>query len=122
MYIGEAAKQTGLSVKAIRLYEEMGLIDSPPRQGRYRVYRPSDLELLKLIVEAKKLGVKLNELKSVILFRDGEPDWQKIGEFLHQVKSRLLQEQEVLNQKLASVDLCLSSLNQCPQSSVKPFW
>jgi len=117
MYIGEVAKQTGLSVKAIRLYEEMGLIDSPPRQGRYRVYRPSDLELLKLIVEAKKLGVKLNELKSVILFRDGEPDWQKIGEFLLQVKARLLQEQEALNQKLASVDLCLGSLNQCPQRS-----
>ncbi len=116
MYIGEAAKRTGLSVKAIRLYEEMGLIDPPAREGRYRVYTKTDLELLKLIVEAKQLGVKLNELKSVILFRDGEPDWPRIGRFLLQVKERLLKEQAAIDRKLASVDLCLSSLSQCPEA------
>lgn len=115
MYIGEAAKKTGLTIKAIRLYEEMGLIEAPTRLGRYRVYSATDLELLHLIVQAKQLGVKLNELKSVILFRDGEPDWQRIGVFLRDVKARLLSERELLDQKLASVDLCISSLSQCPQ-------
>ena len=45
MYIGELSKRTGLSVKAIRLYEEKGLVKPPLRVGRYRVYQESDIEV-----------------------------------------------------------------------------
>ena len=49
MYIGEVAKKTSLSIRAIRLYEEKGLIKPLPRKGKYRVYNKSHIEILHLI-------------------------------------------------------------------------
>lgn len=48
MFIGEVSRKTGLSIKAIRLYEELGLIQTPQRQGRYRIYKHSDVDILNL--------------------------------------------------------------------------
>ncbi|UXI02620.1 MerR family transcriptional regulator [Photobacterium sp. TY1-4] len=115
MYIGAVAKQTGLSVKAIRLYEQKGLIQPPARHGRYRVYRAQEVEALKLIVEAKSLGVTLARLKDVIVYQNGELDWQRIGLFLAEVKQSLEQEKQALEAKIAQADLCLQSLNACPK-------
>lgn len=52
MYIGELSKRTGFSIRAIRLYEEKGLIQTVQRKGRYRIYNESDVDLLNLISEA----------------------------------------------------------------------
>ena len=39
MYIGEFARLAGTTPKAIRLYEQLGLLPEPRRRGKYRVYR-----------------------------------------------------------------------------------
>ncbi|KDM93548.1 MerR family transcriptional regulator [Photobacterium galatheae] len=119
MYIGEVSKQTGLSVKAIRLYEDMGLIRTPPRQGRYRVYTDTDIEVLRLIAEAKQLGVTLNRLKGVIHYHQGEADWGRIHRFLLEVRETLLAEQVLLTQKIQQVEQCLQSMNDCPKTSLQ---
>ena len=111
MYIGEVSKKTGLSVKAIRLYEEKGLIPIPKRLGAYRVYQASDLDILILIKEARALNITLTELKSVIVFKDGQIDWQQMETFLLQHKARLVQEIEMLKEKISLVDLCVSQIH-----------
>lgn len=116
MFIGEVSKKTGLTVKAIRLYEDLGLIKPPRRQGRYRVYAESDIEVLKLIAEAKQLGVKLAELKDTIVYSGDQVDWQRIEHFLYTVKDRLEQEQKMLLEKLKSVEACIESLNSCSRA------
>lgn len=62
MFIGKVSELTGASRKAIRHYEEMGLIRIPKRQGTYRVYDKNHVHLISSIKRAQSLGFKLSEL------------------------------------------------------------
>ena len=116
MYIGEIAKKTGLSIKAIRLYEEKGLIPKPQRSGRYRVYQHSDIDILLLIKEAKSFGVTLAQLKEVIEYNNGEIDWNEVHIFLMQQKKLILEQIDELHEKINKIDVCASQINTCPLS------
>lgn len=120
MFIGEVAKKTGLSVKAIRFYEEKGLIHTPNRQGRYRVYTDADIEVLELISEAKKLGVTLAKLKGVIVYRNGEVDWGRIKKFLEEVKHELENELSLLSSNVQRIENCIKSIDVCPRTLDSP--
>jgi len=116
MYIGEVSRITGLSAKAIRLYEERGLMPRPKRRGRYRVYNEIDIDILKLIAEAKLLGVTLSQLQNVIVYQNGQIDWPRVELFLIDVKKRLLSERIELEKKLESVETCINAINSCPKT------
>ncbi|MGH1540090.1 MAG: MerR family transcriptional regulator [Arenicella sp.] len=111
MYIGEASKQTGLSIKAIRLYEEKGLIRKPERKGRYRVYDGIDIEILILIKEAKELGITLSQLKGVIIYNNGKVDWGRIKVFLREIRGQLISKIEGINKQVANLDKCYNQIN-----------
>ncbi|MDO6708585.1 MerR family transcriptional regulator [Photobacterium sp. 1_MG-2023] len=115
MYIGEVSQRTGLSAKAIRLYEEMGLIRTLPRVNRYRTYSETDIEVLQLIAEAKQLGVTLNRLKGVIRYQHGVVDWARIHQFLKDVRGELMAERQRLNAQIQQVEHCLATIHTCPQ-------
>jgi DNA-binding transcriptional MerR regulator len=71
MYIGELAKLTGCTPKAIRLYEQLGLL-TPQRRGSYRLYTAHHLRLVQMIRRAQVLAnqgieVKRLELQAQIL-------------------------------------------------------
>lgn len=66
MFIGRLARLTGCTPKAIRLYEQMGLIPEPDRHGRYRVYTAHHLRLVHLIRQAQVAGFKLAEMTPLI--------------------------------------------------------
>jgi len=110
MYIGEAAKKTGLSIKAIRFYEAQGLIEPPARLGRYRVYTTQDLELLLLIKEATELGVALSQLKGVISYRNGKIDWKNIKVFLTEIRAQLIEQRTDIERKINSLDACYAQI------------
>ncbi|GLW46382.1 hypothetical protein Stsp02_20440 [Streptomyces sp. NBRC 14336] len=71
--IGRVAQQTGLTPKALRLYEAHGLIAPPARTAAgYRTYRPEDLRVLRFIRRAQALGLTLKEIKTILdVQRDG---------------------------------------------------
>jgi len=69
MYIGKLAKLTGASPKAIRLYESIGLIPAPVRQGKYRVYSDNDVAVVHMIRRAQAVGFNLAELKELVALR-----------------------------------------------------
>jgi len=114
MYIGEVSKKTGLSIKAIRLYEEKGLILPPPRNGKYRVYGDSHIEILNLIKEAKLLGVTLSQLKELIVYQDGEADWSAIGSFLLDIRQQLRDQIADMEKKIERIESCISEIDNCP--------
>ncbi|MGI1945969.1 Cu(I)-responsive transcriptional regulator [Shewanella glacialipiscicola] len=66
MKIGEVAKQTGLSVKSIRYYHDIGLVCAERNQAGYRVYRHSDIEALKFVHQCRDLGFSLEDCKSLL--------------------------------------------------------
>jgi MerR family copper efflux transcriptional regulator len=109
--MGEAAKKTGLSIKAIRFYEDIGLIKSPKRVGRYRVYQETEIELLVLIKEAKALGATLSQLKGVIVYSNGNVDWANIKVFLTEMRGQLLLQVDELMSKIANLDKCYAQIN-----------
>jgi DNA-binding transcriptional MerR regulator len=66
-FIGDVAKQVGLSVKTIRYYEGLGLLSEPERtDSGYRVYSEADLERLSFIKGAKALGLTLAEIRETL--------------------------------------------------------
>lgn len=115
MYIGEVADKTGLSIKAIRLYEEKGLIPVPSRVGRYRVYNESYVDILTLIKEAKALGFTLNQLNAMLVYEQGQVNWQKVQGYLMEHKNRLLEQQAILAAQLSQIDACIQGIDSCPE-------
>lgn len=71
MLISEAARETGLTPKMIRHYEDLGLLSSERAPNGYRVYQPQDLDTLHFIVRAKDLGFSLTDIQQLTsLWRD----------------------------------------------------
>jgi DNA-binding transcriptional MerR regulator len=74
--ISDLAKEFDLTTRAMRFYEDMGLL-SPERSGpggRNRVYTARDRTRLKLTLRAKRLGLSLTEAKDIIDMYDSPRD------------------------------------------------
>ena len=63
--IGEVAREFGLTLRALRFYEDKGLI-APRREGSTRLYSRGDIARLKLIVLGRKAGFSLREIKQIL--------------------------------------------------------
>ncbi|TVY11792.1 MerR family transcriptional regulator [Paenibacillus cremeus] len=65
--VGDLAKLTGLTVRTLRFYDQIGLF-SPSGQtdSGHRLYNASDLSRLQQILSLKELGLSLDEVKSVL--------------------------------------------------------
>lgn len=66
MRIGEAARETGVTIKAIRHYEAVGLLTALEREGRYRQLSTENVEQLRLIAHCRGLGFSLREIREVL--------------------------------------------------------
>lgn len=84
MYIGEVSKATGASIKAIRFYEEIGLLNDVQRSGKYRVYVQHHIILIGLILKAKSLGFRLSEMKGFVGHKDSQSPWGQILDLITQ--------------------------------------
>jgi DNA-binding transcriptional MerR regulator len=74
--ISDLAKEFDLTTRAMRFYEDMGLLQ-PTRTGpggRIRVYSGRDRTRLKLTLRAKRLGLSLTEAKDIIEMYDSPRD------------------------------------------------
>ncbi len=67
MNIGELARLTGVSTKAIRYYEEIGVLKEPERSPNgYRVYELDAVDRLKFVKDAQMTGLTLAEIGSIL--------------------------------------------------------
>lgn len=93
--IGELAQEFDTTIRAIRFYEDQGLI-SPLREGQKRIYSTADRITIKLIMRGKRLGFSLAESKELIDLYNTEGDNRtQHVRVLEQVKAsreRLLQQ------------------------------
>lgn len=80
MYIGKASKASGATIKAIRLYEQLGLLPHVTRVNSYRVFTEEDVLLIRFIKLAQTVGFTLSELKDIIYPKDEIVSWEKIRE------------------------------------------
>ena len=67
MHIGELAERTGLSLRTIRHYDDVGLLPATARTGGgFRVYSEDDAERLMVIKQMKPLGFSLEEMADIL--------------------------------------------------------
>jgi len=73
MQIGDLAKETGRTVRAIHLYEELGLLTPAARsKGRYRLYGRESLVRIRWIGRLQELGFSLGDIQTVVR------EWERI--------------------------------------------
>ena len=83
MHIGELADRTGLSLRTIRHYDDVGLLPATARtDGGFRVYSEDDFERLMVIKQMKPLGFSLEEMAEILTLlsagtRAASPDTPK---------------------------------------------
>ena len=70
LLIGEVARQSGVSRKALRLYESLGIMPAPRRTpAGYRVYPRDALRVVAFVGQGRRLGLTLSEIKHVVALR-----------------------------------------------------
>ena len=70
--IGEVADRVGLSLRTVRYYEEMGLIEPEKRtEGGFRLYTEAHVDRLGMIKRMKPLGFTVQEMRELLDARDG---------------------------------------------------
>jgi DNA-binding transcriptional MerR regulator len=71
MQIGDVAERTGLSLRTIRHYEEIGLLPAASRStGGFRLYSDEAVERLLVIKQMKPLGFSLEQMRELLEIRD----------------------------------------------------
>lgn len=97
MHIGELAERTGLSLRTIRHYDEVGLLPATGRtEGGFRVYAENDVERLTLIKQMKPLGFSLEEMAEILdilsALESGSDEFgtgpEKLAEFIDRAKTQ----------------------------------
>lgn len=116
--IGDVAKKTGMTLRTLRYYEELQLIEPDNRtKGNFRLYHPSVLRRIEFINSLKKLDFSLEEIHEIL------GDSHNSGcdsEVIEQTRQILLIKKEKIQNKLIEladmnreVDLSLKMLDDC---------
>lgn len=111
MKIGEVAKQTGLSVKSIRYYHDIGLICAMRTENGYREYTKDQVESLQFIAHCRELGFSLDDCRSLLDLRlnqdrNAEDVKQVAKSHLKVVSERILKLQALAEQLDHLVNAC----------------
>ncbi|TXL73318.1 MerR family DNA-binding transcriptional regulator [Vineibacter terrae] len=87
--IAELAKEFGVTARAIRFYEDEGLI-APERQGTTRVYSAGDRARLGWVLRGKRLGFSLGEIRDLLnLYHSDHSGVQQIRGVLHKSREHI---------------------------------
>jgi MerR family transcriptional regulator, copper efflux regulator len=101
MTVGELARRTGMSAKAIRQFEGLGLIYSAGRsEANYRLFGESAIWCIQVIGNLRSLGLTIKEIQqlaAVYLDRPGEPIGPRLAELLDCAEQRIEQRRAELD-------------------------
>ncbi|MFG6444422.1 MerR family transcriptional regulator [Microbacterium sp. P06] len=74
MHIGELAERTGLSLRSLRHWDEIGLVAPSGRsEGNFRLYSEADEAKVRFVMLMKPLGFSLDEIAELVASRDASP-------------------------------------------------
>ena len=108
--ISELAEEFDLTTRAIRFYEDMGLLhpDRAGASGKQRIYSAKDRTRLRLTLRAKRLGLSLQEAKEILdLYespRDTHMQLNRFVQVLSAQRARLQGQLADLQANLAEID------------------
>jgi DNA-binding transcriptional MerR regulator len=108
LFIGEVARRSGASRKALRIYEAAGILSPPQRTpSGYRLYTADSMAVLSFLRQARRLGFTLAEIKRIVTMkRQGRTTCSHVRELV----SRKLQEMDEQLKDLTEVRDSLRTL------------
>jgi DNA-binding transcriptional MerR regulator len=105
--ITELAKEFDVTTRAIRFYEDQGLL-TPRREGQRRIYSSRDRVRLKLTLRGKRLGFSLSNIRELFDIYDSakgeQAQIEQYLELLAQRRARLVQQREDIEAVLGEID------------------
>lgn len=126
--IGELARRTGLSVSAIRYYEERGLVEPIRTGGNQRRFPRSDIRRLSFVLIAQQLGLSLGDIEEELrrLPHGRTPDardWRRIS---GRVREAIDAKIAILEKTREDLDGCIGcgclSLSRCNLYNPQDKW
>jgi DNA-binding transcriptional MerR regulator len=105
--ISDLASEFALTPRAIRFYEDHGLL-TPERRGSRRIYSQRDRVRLKLVLRGKRLGMSLTEIAEILdLYDLDKSERSQLVKFLEILASRRL----MLEQQREDIDVVLAEID-----------
>lgn len=102
--IGELSRDFGTTLRALRFYEDKGLLN-PKRDGTRRLYTEADRNRLALVLKGKRLGFTLSELLTLVGAKDGKDRGS-----LALTRERCVNQISVLERQRAEIDEAIGEL------------
>ena len=104
--ISDLARELDITTRAIRFYEEQGLL-SPQRRGNERIYSARDRVTLKLILRGKRIGFSLAECRDLIcLYDPAGGNQRQLTSMLDKIAERRAQlDQQLLDIQQMQIEL-----------------
>lgn len=106
--IQEVAKELGVTMRALRFYEDKGLI-APQRVGTTRIYGKREVARIRLVVRGRRLGFTVREIKDFLDLYDADPEHvEQMRRFSLLVRERL----DELEHRKAALEETISELRE----------
>jgi DNA-binding transcriptional MerR regulator len=115
--VSELANELGVTPRALRFYEDKGLL-APQRAGHTRVYTRRDRGRLKLILRGKRLGFTLREVREWLELYEPEPGH---AVQMARLKDRLRTRIATLEQQRDDLDATLAELREVLDQVDRPL-
>ncbi|UTA47556.1 MerR family DNA-binding transcriptional regulator [Simiduia sp. 21SJ11W-1] len=105
--ISDLAREFDITTRAIRFYEDKGLL-APERRGQARLYNHADRVKLKLILRGKRLGLSLEESGEIIgMYNPGSNNAAQLTRLINKIQER----RQALEAQKRDIDIMLAELD-----------
>lgn len=124
--IGSVAKESGLPIKTIRYYDELGLLKTFGRtEGNYRLFTSDVLTRLRFIKRAQSLGLSLLEIRELLEIHDQgnlpcDHIRGKLEDKLSQIEQQI-QQLQILKQELNGLLSGWETVPEHPENTICPI-
>ncbi|WP_285640208.1 MerR family transcriptional regulator [Lentzea sp. NBRC 102530] len=112
MRIGELSKATGVSSRALRYYEEQGLLRSERRTNGYREYAPESVEVVAFIQDLFHAGLSSDVVREILpCAQDEHPRGDCAGLLtrVRQVRDELVRQEQLIAERRRRLDTYLAA-------------
>jgi DNA-binding transcriptional MerR regulator len=105
LQVGDLARESGKTVRAIHLYEELALLKPAARsKGRYRLYTPEALVRIRWIGKLQEMGFSLTDIQQIVREWEGEGTAPEAMRKMRQVYARKLEETRANLRRLQALE------------------
>jgi DNA-binding transcriptional MerR regulator len=113
--IQEVAKELGLTMRALRFYEDKGLI-APQRVGTTRIYGKREVARVRLVQRGRRLGFTVREIQEFLDLYDADPEHvEQMRLLIVRVRERLAE----LEQRRAGIEEAIAELREMERETLE---